>query len=86
MGLFNPDQIALLVGIYILDTLCRVLNLDNNGIYRDDGLTSIPNSNRPLISKVQKKVIRVFRFIGLKIEISSNLKKIVNFLDVTQFK
>ena len=40
------------------------------------------NSNRPLISKIQKKVIRAFKYIALKIEISSNLK-IVNILDVT---
>ena len=33
-------------------------------------------------SKMQKKIIRAFEYMGLKIEISCNLK-IVNFLDVT---
>ena len=33
-----------------------------------------------LTSKMQKKIIRAFRSLGLKIEISSNLK-IINFLD-----
>ena len=82
MGSFDSAQIADLVGIYILDTLGRFLNLKNVRIYRDGGLISVPNSNRPLTSKIQKKVIRAFEYIGLKIEISSNLK-IVNFLDVT---
>ena len=58
------------------------MNLNNVGIYRDDELISTPNSNGPLKSKIQKKVIRAFRYMGLKIEISSNLK-IVNILDVT---
>ena len=36
-----------LVGIYILDMLRRFLDLNNIGIYRDDRLISIPNSNGP---------------------------------------
>ena len=43
---------------------------------------SIPNSNEPLTSKIEKKMNRAFKYMGLKIEFSSNLK-IVNFLDVT---
>ena len=82
MVLFDSAQIADLVGIYILDTLGRFLNLDNIGIYRDDRLISIPNRNGPLTSKIQKNVIRAFRYMGLKIETSSNLK-IIKFLDVT---
>ena len=47
-------------------------------MYGNDGLISIPNSNEPLTSKTQKKVIRAFKYMELKIEICSNLK-IVNF-------
>ena len=79
---FDSTQIADLVRIYILDMLGRFLNLNNIGIYRDYGLISIPNNNRPLTSKIQNKVIRAFKYMGLKIKISSNLK-IVSFLDVT---
>ena len=50
MGLFDFVQIADFVGIYILDTPGRFLNLNNVGIYKD-GLISIPNSNGPLKSK-----------------------------------
>ena len=42
----------------------------------------IPKSNGPNTSSIQKKIIRAFKLIGFKIEISSN-NKIVNFLDVT---
>ena len=82
MGSFKSAQIADLVGVYILDTLGRFLNLISIGIYRDDGLMSIPNGNGPLSPKIQRKVIRDFKYNGLKIEIRSNLN-IVNILDVT---
>ena len=45
LGSFDSAQIADFVGIYILDTLGRFLNLNHVEIYRDDGLISLPNSN-----------------------------------------
>ena len=38
--------------------------------------------NGPKTSKIQKKIIRAFKLLGLQIQITSNLK-IVDFLDVT---
>ena len=51
------------------------------GLYHIDGLIYIPNINGPNSSSIQKKIIRAFKFLGFKIEVSSN--KIVYFLDVT---
>ena len=62
--------------------LTRIISPQQVGLYRDDGLLFIPNSNGPLSSSIQKRIIRAFKFWGFKIEISSNIK-IVNFLDVT---
>ena len=45
MGSFNSVQIVDLVGIYILDTLGRIMNLNDISMYRDDGLISNPKSN-----------------------------------------
>ena len=44
-------QIVDLVGIYILDRLGRIVDLEQVGFYRDDGIIFIPDSNgpRPLI-------------------------------------
>ena len=42
----------------------------------------IPNSKGPNSSSIQKKIIRAFKLLGFKLEISSN-NKIVNFLNVT---
>ena len=82
MGGYDSSQIADLVGRYILHVLNRIINSDHIGLYRDDGLIYIPNSNGPNSSSIQKKIIRAFKPLGFKIEISSN-NKIVNFLDVT---
>ena len=82
MGGYDSSQIADLVGLYILNVLNRFINSEHIGLYRDDGLMYIPNSNGPNTSSIQKKIIRAFKLLSFKIEISSN-NKIVNFLDVT---
>ena len=82
MGAYDSAQVANLVGIYILDTLGRIVNLEQVEFYRDDGIIYIPDSNRPKTSSIQKKIIRAIKLLGLRIQIASNLK-IVDFLDVT---
>ena len=82
IGAYDSAKVADLIGIYILDTLSRIVNLEQVGLYRDDGIIFIPDSNGPKTSKILKKIIRAFKLLGLRIEIASNLK-IVNFLDVT---
>ena len=82
MGVYDAAQIAGLIGIYIFDTLSRMVNLVQIGLYRDDWIIFIPDSNGPQTSKIHKNVIRVFKLQGLRIEIDSNMK-IVDFLDVT---
>ena len=52
------------------------------GLYCVDSILYIPNSDGPKCSSIQKKIIRAFRFLGFKIEISSNIK-ITNFQDIT---
>ena len=81
MGAYDSAQVADLIEIYILDTLGRIVNLEQVGLFRDDRLNFIPNSNGPKTSKIQK-IIRTFKLLGLRIEIASNLK-IVDFVDVT---
>ena len=69
------------MGLYILDILSRIISPEQMGLYHD-GLIHTPNCNGPNSSSIQKKIIRAFKFLGFKIEVSSN-NKIVNFLDVT---
>ena len=60
-GSFDSSQIADLVGIHILHTLCGILNLNQIWLYWDSGLIFIPNSNGYKTSKLRKKIIREFR-------------------------
>ena len=82
MGCYDSAQISDFIGVYILNTISRITDHDNIGLYRDDGLMVIPNSNGPETNRIHKKLSRVFRYLGFKIEIKSNLK-VVNYLDVT---
>ena len=82
MGPYDSAQVADLVGIYILDTLGRIVNSEQVGLYQNDGIIYIPDSNGPKTSSIQKKIIRVFKLLGFRIQIASNLK-IIDFLDVT---
>ena len=82
MGAYDSAQIADLVDIYIIDTLGTIIDKEQIGIYKDDGLIHITNSNGPKTSKVQKQIIKKFKEIGFKIEIQANLK-ITNYLDIT---
>ena len=49
---------------------------------QDDGLILLRNTNDHLTDKIRNNIIKLFKEIGFKIEIETNLK-IVNFLDVT---
>ena len=73
MGAYDSAQVADLVGIYILDTLGRIVNSQQVGLYRDDGIIYIPDSNGPNTASIQKKIIRAFKLLGFRIQIASNL-------------
>ena len=66
----------------ILNTISKILNLNQIVLFRDDGLIYIPISNSPKTSNRPKKIIREFKNLGFKIEILSNIK-IANFVDLT---
>ena len=82
MGGYDLAQVADLIEIYILDMLNRIVNLEQMGLYQDDGVIFILDSNGPKTSNIHKKIIRAYKLLGLRIQIASNLK-IVDFLDVT---
>ena len=44
MGSYYSAQIADLIGIYIIDTLGRIIDSKQKGLYRDDGIIFILDS------------------------------------------
>ena len=56
IGGYNSAQIADLVGLYILDTLSRIVHPIQLGLYHNDRILYIPNSDGPKCSGIQKRL------------------------------
>ena len=65
MDVYNSAQVADLLGIYILETLGHIVNLEQVELYQNDGFIIIPDSNGPKTSKIQKKMVKAFQLLGL---------------------
>ena len=81
MGCFDGAEVCELVGTYILDKLKNVININDVGLYRDDGLGILRNMSGPNIDRKRKQIIKVFKDCGLSITIQTNMK-IVDYLDI----
>ena len=82
MGCYHGVEICELVGSFILNQLGPVIEKNDIGLYRDDGLTIFRGISKPMIEKNKKLIVKTFKQCGLAITIECNLKSI-NFLDIT---
>ena len=83
MGCFDGAEVCELVGSFILTKLCDVLQRENVGLYRNDGLAIVKQMPGPELERKRKKIIETFKKYRLATTIKTNLF-VVNFLD-TQF-
>ena len=81
MGSFDGAEVCELVGIYILCFLAKLINKEDCGLYRDDGLLILRNVNGHQIDWMRKSIIKTLKDIGFAIDVETNLK-IVDFLDI----
>ena len=82
MESYDGAEICELIGLSILSILGKVDELQNVGLYRDDGLACLYKFSGPVSEKTPNEIIRTFREnFGFKIIITTNLK-IFNPLDV----
>ena len=82
MGSYGGGELCEFIGMYLLSQLCTIISKNDCGIYRDDGLMIQEYINGQQIDQLRKKFVKIFKEIGFKIDIETNLK-IVNFLDMT---
>ena len=82
MGRFDGTEVFELVGLYLLDKLSKLLGMDDAGLYRDDGLSAVKSTSGPVLDKMRKNIITLFKNEGLGITIDTNLIE-TDFLDVT---
>ena len=82
MGSFDRAEICELVGLYFIDKLLRLIGRKNIELYRDDGLGAINNSSGPVLVKMRKNIIALFKNEDLSITMETNLFE-TDFIDVT---
>ena len=68
MGSFDGAEVGELVSIYIL------INKNDCGLYRDDGLLILRNVNGQQIDRMRKNIIKIFKDIGFAIDAETNHK------------
>ena len=61
MASFDGAEICELVDLYVLDKLSRLIGRKNVGLYREDGLTAINSSSRPVLDKMRNNIIALFK-------------------------
>ena len=81
MGYYDCAEICELVGIYMQNKLCKLINKKDLGLYRDDGLGILRYISGPEADRKRKNIIKIFKQCGLSNTCEIN-KKIVDFLHV----
>ena len=81
MRCYDGAEICELVGIYIQNKICKLMNKKGFGLYRDDGLGILRNTSGSEADRKRKSIIQIFKECGLSITCEVN-KKVVDFLDV----
>ena len=81
MESFDGAKICKLVCLYLLDKLSKLLGNDNVRLYKDDGLAAIKSTSSPMLDKMSKNIITLFKEEDLRITIDTNLIE-TGFLDV----
>ena len=82
MGCYDEAEICEFVGSFILSQLGPVIDKNDIGLNRDDGLGIFHRISKPMISRKKKLIVKTFKQCGLAITIECYLKS-VNFLNIT---
>ena len=81
MGCYDGAETGELVGIYIQNKLCKLINKKDFRVYRDDGLGISRKTTGHKADQRRKNIIKIFKEYGLSITCEVN-KKIADILDV----
>ena len=67
MGCYDGAEIWELVGIYIQNTIYKLMNKKDFGLYRDDRLGILRNISKPEADQKHKNIMKIFKECGLSI-------------------
>ena len=65
MGLYNRAEVCELIGMFMLHLISSKYNVNNIGLYRDDGLAVFKNTSGPQCEKIKKTSQEMFENQGL---------------------
>ena len=65
VGSYDGAEICELVRLYLLNRLSTVIDKSSVGLFRDDGLAEINNTNGPKLDRIRKDIIALFKEEGL---------------------
>ena len=65
-----------------MNELSHIIDIDNIGLYLEDGLGIFESLSGSQIERKKKNIIKVFKMCGLSIIVTTNITS-VDFLDVT---
>ena len=74
MGCYDGPEICELVGSFILNQLGSVIDKNDIGLYRDDGLGIFCGISKLMIESKKKLIVKTFKQCGLAITIECSLK------------
>jgi hypothetical protein len=80
MGVIDGAEVCECTGLYLLKRLEEVMNKEQMGLYRDDGICVIKGGG-PEVEKTKKKIHKIFQEERLSITMEGNTTS-VDFLDV----
>ena len=81
MGFYDRAEICELVGLYLLNQLCNVIEKSGIGLYRYYRHSVINNANGPKLDRIRKDITALIKEESLSVTIETNLLEI-DFLDV----
>ena len=85
MRSFDGAELCELVGIYILCSLAKLINKEDCGFYRDDGLLILWNVNGQQIHPMPKNIIKTFKDIGVVIDVETKCRYFRHHVQLKQW-
>ena len=80
MGSYDGAEVCELIGLFLLQQLSSMININSVGLYRDDGLSALKLTG-PQADSLRKSIIRIFKDCDLQVTVETSLK-CTDFLDV----
>ena len=82
MGTYDGAEVCELVGLFLLEKLSPLISREKVGLYRDDDIAVVKNSNGPMLDRLRKDILAILKNEGLSMTIQTNYIQ-TDFLDVS---